>query len=237
MENRKIVLKVGGSLLFDANLQIREEIVKNFAQILKDSKHIAAVIVGGGKLARTYINAARILDANEALCDTFGIGVSRLNALLLITALGDRAFPEPITSVTEAREKSLWNRILVSGGFIPGQSTTSVTFEIGESIGATDILILTNVDGIYDSDPNKNPSAKKFDEISIPKLEQVIYGEGGNQQAAAGEYRIFDAVSMQILKRSSIQVRLANGEKMPELRRLLVEEDFGSKIGTKIIRN
>ena len=237
MENRKIVLKVGGSLLFDANLQIREEIVKNFAQILKDSKHIAAVIVGGGKLARTYINAARILDANEALCDTFGIGVSRLNALLLITTLGNRAFPEPITSVTEAREKSLWNRILVSGGFIPGQSTTSVTFEIGESIGATDILILTNVDGIYDSDPNKNPSAKKFDEISIPKLEKVIYGEGGNQQAAAGEYRIFDAVSMQILKRSSIQVRLANGEKMPELRRLLVEEDFSSKIGTKIIRN
>ncbi|UYP46349.1 Uridylate kinase [Candidatus Lokiarchaeum ossiferum] len=237
MSNKRILLKVGGSLLFDKNLEIREEIVKNFAQILKNAKSVVSVVVGGGKIARTYINAARALDAGESLCDTFGIEVSRLNARLLIAALEDKAYPEPITNLKEARSSTLWNKILVAGGFVPGQSTTSVTFEMAEALKATDVLILTNVDGIYDKDPNKFPTASKFDEIGIKKLEEVIYGEGGSSQSAAGEYRIFDAVSLQILKRSRLAVRLINGEKFEELKQLLVEEDFENLIGTKILHS
>ncbi len=237
MANKRILLKVGGSLLFDDNLEIREEVVKIFATILKDAKSVVSVVVGGGKLARTYINAARKLHAGESLCDTFGIEVSRLNARLLISALENDAYPEPITNLKEARSYALWNRILVAGGFVPGQSTTSVTFEMAEALHATDVLILTNVDGIYDKDPNKYDTASKFDEISIAKLEEVIYGEGGTSQSAAGEYRIFDAVSLQILKRSHLAVRLVNGEKFDDLRKLLVQEDFENSIGTKILRS
>ena len=237
MNNKRILLKVGGSLLFDNNLEIREEIVKKFAQILKKAKSVVSVVVGGGKLARTYINAARTLQAGESLCDTFGIEVSRLNARLLISALEDDAYPEPITNLKEARSHALWNKILVAGGFVPGQSTTSVTFEMAEALKATDVLILTNVDGIYDKDPNKFPTASKFNEISISRLEEVIYGEGGSSQSAAGEYRIFDAVSLQILKRSHLDVRLINGENFEELQQLLVAEDFDNFIGTKILRS
>ena len=237
MTNKRILLKVGGSLLFDNNLEIREEVVKKFAQILRKAKSVVSVVVGGGKLARTYINAARTLHSGESLCDTFGIEVSRLNARLLISALEDRAYPEPITNLKEARSYALWNKILVAGGFVPGQSTTSVTFEMAEALNATDVLILTNVDGIYDKDPNKFSTASKFDEINIPKLEVVIYGEGGSSQSAAGEYRIFDAVSLQILKRNHLDVRLINGENFEDLQKLLVAEDFENSIGTKILRS
>ena len=187
-------------------------------------------------MARNFIDSARDLGADESLCDTFGIKVSRLNARLLITALKDYAYPEPITSLEDVRAFSLWKKILVAGGFIPGQSTTSVTFEIAESVQATDVIILTNVDGVYDMDPKKNLQAKKFDEISILELEKVIYGSTGNSQSAAGEYRIFDAVSLQILKRNRIQVRLTNGEDFDSLRKLLVDKAFESNIGTKILR-
>ncbi|MHA1475780.1 MAG: UMP kinase [Promethearchaeota archaeon] len=225
--SKKIVLKIGGSLLFDNEYNILQDKIVKFAEIIRDSEDIVAIIIGGGKLARNFIESGRYLGASESLCDTFGIEVSRLNARLLITALKDLAYPEPITSLKDVRAFSLWNRILVAGGFIPGQSTTSVTFEIAESLHATDVIILTNVDGIYDKDPNKYPKAKKFDEISILDLEKVI----------AGEYRIFDAVSLQILKRSNIQVRLSNGEDFNTLRKLLVEKAFESNIGTKILRN
>ena len=99
------------------------------------------------------------------------------------------------------------------------------------------VIILTNVDGIYDKDPRKHTSAKKFDRITISELEKVIYGEGGASQSAAGEYRIFDAVSLQILKRSNISVRLANGENIDQLKRLLVTQEFESGIGTEILRD
>lgn len=235
MSDQRIVLKVGGSLLFDKNLQIQQEKVQNFAKLLQGSQKIIAVIVGGGKLARTYINAARSLDGGESLCDTFGIGVSRLNALLLITALGDRGYPEAITDLSEARTAALWKKIVVAGGFVPGQSTTSVTFEIAEALRATNVIILTNVDGIYDKDPNAHTDAKKFDEITIPELEKVIYGEGGNSQSAAGEYRILDAVSLQILKRSQFAVRLTNGDDLDGLQELFTDPATTKAIGTRVV--
>jgi uridylate kinase len=232
---RKFVIKVGGSLLFDKT-GIRTDKIKKFAEILKRTDNIAAIIVGGGLTARTFIKAARELQGGESLCDTFGIEVSRLNARLLITAMQNSAYPEPVKTLEEARTANLFNKIIVAGGFVPGQSTTSVTFQIAESLKATDILILTNVDGVFDKDPNKHPDAKKYDKITIDELETVILGEGGEKQAAAGEYRIFDAVSIQIFKRSEFTVRLMNGETENQLTQLLIDKDYESKIGTEILR-
>ena len=130
----------------------------------------------------------------------------------------------------------LFGKILVVGGFVPGQSTTSVTFEVAEILGATDILVLTNVDGVYDKDPRKYPEAQKFDEIPIDQLEQIIMG-GEITQAAAGEYRIFDAVSIQIFKRSQINVKLMNGENSADLQAVLNDSPESQSIGTKILRN
>lgn len=235
MPDRQIIVKMGGSLLFDENLQVRSSIITELAAIFKKSPYLAGVVIGGGKIARKYIQAARHFHANESLCDSFGIGVSRLNALLLITALENKAYPKPLENPEEVRIASQFQKILVAGGFIPGQSTTSVTFEIAETINATDVIILTDVDGIYNKDPNIHSNATKFDKIAIPDLEKVIYGEGGNAQAAAGEYRIFDAVSLQILKRSHLNVRLTDGTNMSTLRQLLIEGKFDSSIGTQIL--
>lgn len=232
---RKFVIKVGGSLLF-ANDTLRIDQIQKFAEILKKSDNISAIIVGGGSIARLFIKAARGLGAGESLCDTFGIEVSRLNARLLITSLGDLAYPEPISTIEQVRTASLFGKILVAGGFIPGQSTTSVTFEIAESLGATDILILTDVDGIFDKDPKKYPSAKKYEKITIDDLEKVIVGGAGGTQSAAGEYRIFDAVSAQIFKRSTIKVRLMNGDNSQQMQAFFIEKQYDSKIGTEIMR-
>ena len=56
-------------------------------------------------------------------------------------------------------------------------------------------------------------------------------------QAAAGEYRIFDAVSIQIFKRSQINVKLINGENSADLQAVLNDSPESQSIGTKILRN
>jgi uridylate kinase len=231
---KKYVIKVGGSLLFENN-QIRVKKIQEFATALQSVSNLAAIVVGGGTMARTYIQAARGFDAGESICDQFGIDVSRLNSRILITALKDAAYPEPIKTLEESRVAALSHKILVVGGFVPGQSTTSVTFQVAEALHATDILVLTNVDGVYDKDPRKFSEAKKFDSISVDKLEEIIYS-GEVNQAAAGEYRIFDAVSIQIFKRNQINVRLMNGEKTEEITAVLKSKINEKGIGTQILR-
>ncbi len=235
INQKKIVLKMGGSLLFNDDLSIKLKYLLKLQDILKNSTNIKAIIIGGGIIARKYIQAGRHFNADESMSDTFGINVSRINAQLMQVILGERAYPKLITNLEEARFATLYDRILLAGGFIPGQSTTSVTFEIAEAINATDVIILTDVDGIYNKDPHLHPDAIKYDQLTITQLEEVIYGEGGTSQSAAGEYRIFDAVSMQIFKRSSINVRLLNGTNFSELRALFIEQKYDASMGTKIL--
>jgi uridylate kinase len=232
---KTFVIKIGGSLLYEGD-QIQTQKLKEFADSLKNLNNVAAIITGGGLMARKFIAAAREFDASESLCDLIGIDVSRLNARLLISALENSAYPEPLKTIEDVRTARLFGRILVVGGFVPGQSTTSVTFEVAEILGATDILVLTNVDGVYDKDPRKYPEAQKFDELPIDQLEQIIMG-GEITQAAAGEYRIFDAVSIQIFKRSQINVKLMNGENSADLQAVLNDFPESQSIGTKILRN
>lgn len=233
---QKFVIKMGGSLLFQPDLSINSTLLTDLTRIFAQASHLKGLIIGGGVVARKFIHAARQFHADEAQLDQFGIEVSRLNAHLLQTALGHRAYPKIITSLEEVRFSTLFDKIIIAGGFIPGQSTTSVTFEIAEALGATDVLILTDVDGIYDKDPDRYLDATKYDQITIAELEHVIYGEGGDMQAAAGEYRIFDAVSTQIFKRSQLSVRLLNGTDPTAVKRILFADPAGDTLGTQILR-
>ena len=100
----KIVVAIGGSIL------LKEYDCKKFQEysaILKDlsKEHELFVVVGGGKPARDYIGVVRDLGAGEAQCDDIGIEVTRINAKLMLSALGDAAYQ--ITS------RKLWNSQLV----------------------------------------------------------------------------------------------------------------------------
>lgn len=83
----RIVVTIGGSILIQDN---DYRIFKDYVDVLKEMKaeNELFVVVGGGRPARDYIAIARGLGASEALCDDVGIDVTRLNARLLIMALG-----------------------------------------------------------------------------------------------------------------------------------------------------
>ena len=74
-ESRKtFVIKIGGSLLYEGD-QIQTQKLKEFADSLKDLNNVAAIITGGGLMARKFIAAAREFDASESLCYLIGIDV------------------------------------------------------------------------------------------------------------------------------------------------------------------
>ena len=93
----RVVLSVGGSVLVP---DLSPDRVAAYAEVLES---LAAegcevgIVVGGGGVARDYISAARDLGANEVQLDKLGIDVTRINARLLISALGSGVKPTPAT--------------------------------------------------------------------------------------------------------------------------------------------
>ncbi|MFO8019480.1 MAG: UMP kinase [Promethearchaeia archaeon] len=233
--SKNIVIKIGGSLLFNDNRSVNLDKIINFCDIISEQNKFGqkVIICGGGMIAREYINSVRTLSENEALCDLFGIDISRTNAKLFISALGEFAFPLVPENIEELSTALLHDKIIVMGGLQPGQSTTSVACEVAEFVNAEILVILTDVKGIYDKDPKKYPDAKLLDRLTYSELQKLILTSSENDQAAAGEYRIFDAVSLQILKRSKIRTIVTSGLELQEFKKFWK----GKKqlIGTELI--
>ena len=97
-----VVLSLGGSVLVkDEN---DTSYLRKLAKILigVSATQKLYVVVGGGKIARYYIKEGRELGADESFLDEMGIEVTRLNARLLIVALGDHAYHVPPKNYDEA---------------------------------------------------------------------------------------------------------------------------------------
>jgi len=223
---KNLVIKIGGSLLFNDKKNLDSKKITEFCNIIKNKSDYDSIVVicGGGILARDYINAVRTFSGNEALCDTFGIEVSRINSKLIIACLNEKAFPQVPKSIEELSVALLPKKIIVMGGLQPGQSTTSVAVEVAEYINADNLVILTDVDGIYDKDPKKYKDAKLLSNLSYKDIQELILDSSGDNQAAAGEYRIFDAVSLQLLKRSKMEVLVLSGMDLNQFSKFWNEE-------------
>lgn len=194
----RIVIKLSGRVFGD---DAAGEL-KKYADMLFDiSNQVQPVVVaGGGKVARHYINIARGFGSDEASLDIMGIEVSRLNARLLIAALGDYAYPAVPEDLEQVSRAAAGGKIVVTGGLHPGQSTNATAALIAEKVKAKKFLNATDVDGIYDSDPNKNKGAKLFKEITVKQCLELL----GSENSAAGAYDLMDIVALKVIERSKI---------------------------------
>ena len=213
---KNIVIKFGGSLLFSEGGTINYEKITEFCNLIKNNKNYDSVVIvcGGGTIARQYIKAIREFTDNEVLCDLIGIEISRINSKLIIAEMKESVFPQVPKSIEELSTAINSNKIVVMGGLQPGQSTTSVAMLVTEYLKAERLVILTDVDGIFDRDPKLFKDAKLIEKISYESLQKLILKSSIDTQASAGEYRIFDAVSLQILKRSNINVLVTSGKNL-----------------------
>jgi len=145
----KSVIKIGGSLLFNENKQLNVKKIKEFCDVFEKvlDTDTVVIICGGGIIAREYINAVRSINENEAICDTFGIELSRINSKLIISFLKEKAYPLVPKSIEELSHAMLFKKIIAMGGLQPGQSTTSVAVEVAEYIKVDHLVILTDVKG------------------------------------------------------------------------------------------
>lgn len=221
----KIVIKFSGKLVSPS----RSGYIARAAGVIRSlfsQGHRIAVVVGGGEEARRYIEACRSLGGNEGQCDLVGIEASRLNALLMVIALGDIAHRRVVRSLEEFL--SVWDlgRVVAAGGFQPGQSTSAVSALIAEAISADLLINATVVKGIYDKDPRKHPEAVLLREISPAGLRRLLEA----QSLTAGGYELLDTLAVAILERSRVRAVVLDGRD-PEI---LLKAVSGEEVGTLI---
>jgi uridylate kinase len=206
-ERDRIVIKLSGSIF---SQDLHNTSIKKYAEMLSHiSKKVHPIVIaGGGKIARLYINLARSLGSDEATLDIMGIEVSRLNARLLIVALNGLAYSQVPTDLEKVAIAVESGKIVVVGGLHPGQSTNATSALIAEKIKASKFLNTTDVDGIYNSDPNTNKNAKLFKEVTIEQCMKILQ----SGISMAGTYDLMDIVALKVIERSNISTRVLRSD-------------------------
>ena len=229
--SRTFVIKLGGSFLLAGgkpNASLLTGMAHTVKTLAKDEGLRLIVVVGGGVVARQYVEAASAVGANNGMKDHFGILVSRLNARLFIEALSDEehVFCEPCENLQQVRTNLQLKHIVVLGGLQPGQSTTGVAALCAEYCKAERVIFCTDVDGVYDSDPNKNKDAKLLPKATYEDLKRLTSGSN----ALPGEYRLMDGMCLTILERSKIPAQILKGTEQN-----ILDAVAGKSIGTVLV--
>ncbi len=224
----KVVVSIGGSVLVpDLGSDRVAEHAAVIEDLIEDGCRVGCV-VGGGGVAREYIGAARGLGANEIELDQMGIDVTRLNARLLIAALGEDAVTAPALDYEEAGDALRAGDVCVMGGVAPAQTTDAVAAALAEYIDANLLIYATSVPGVYSADPEEDDGATKYDELSATELVDVI----ADLDMDAGSSAPVDLLAAKIIQRSGMRTIVLDGTDPSRIARAV---RYGDHDGTDVI--
>ena len=186
MKYKRVLLKLSGeALIGDKNYGIDPTILNDYVKEIKeiyDIKTEIAIVIGGGNIFRGVSGASKGMDRVQA--DYMGMLATMINGLALQSALENNEVPTRLQSainveaIAEPFIKRRATRHLEKGRVVIFGSGTGNPFFTTDSaavlraieINADVILKGTRVDGIYNSDPEKNKEAIKFDSLSFDEV-------------------------------------------------------------------
>ncbi len=179
---QRVLLKLSGEALAgNKGYGVDLAVLQNLAQDIKEIHELGvqiAIVIGGGNIFRGMSASEAGMD--RASADYMGMLATVMNALAIQDALEKQNVFTRVQSAIEMQEIAEpyirrraerhleKNRVVIfaAGTGNPFFTTDTAAALRACEIGASVLLKATKVDGIYDSDPNKNPKAKKFHELT-----------------------------------------------------------------------
>jgi uridylate kinase len=183
---KRVLLKLSGEVLMGGQqFGIDPAFVSELAQEIKAAKDTGleiCLVIGGGNIFRGMAGAAAGMDRAQA--DYMGMLATVMNALAMQNALEQIGVQTRVQSavqmdtVCEPVIRRRAERHLEKGRvviFAAGVGAPYFTTDSGAALRAAEmkcdaLLKGTSVDGVYDSDPKKNPEAKRFDAVSYDRV-------------------------------------------------------------------
>lgn len=215
------IISLGGSLIVPDDIDT--DFLRSFVSLIsKRAKNGSqfAIVTGGGKVCRRYQAAARELGVVEPeKLDWVGIHVTKLNAHFLRILFGDLAHPEIVDDPEILGEVA--RPVLIGAGVRPGHSTDFGAVQIAETLRASRIVNLSNIDYAYDKDPRKFPDAKKILRATWQEFRQILpedWGPGFNAP--------FDPIAAKKAEKLKLEVAIMNGQNLANFENYLDGRPF-----------
>jgi len=221
---KTVILSLGGSIINPGEINVK--LLKEFQDLVyeyvkKDFRFV--VVAGGGQLCRDYNAAAeKITKVKDVDLDWMGIRATKMNAELLRTIFSDDAYKGVIDNPTEKINTD--KKIIIGSGWQPNCSTDWDAVALAENFKAEMMVNMSNVEYIYDKDPNKHKDAKPFKEMSWKELRKIV-----GDKWKPGLNMAFDPVAAKYAEKIGLKV-VVMGADLKNFRNLLDERDFSGTV-------
>lgn len=213
----RLVVKIGGSVCISEGGP-DAEYFKKALPVLKEVKeaHQLIIGIGGGLLIRAYNKNVEDFDLTNDQKEWIFVKLLHANAQFLASLLGT----QPLFSLDSVEEDTEG----VISGIMPGRSTDANAALAAAKIRADLFIKMTDVDGIYTADPDKDKDAKKLESVSYEELRKYT------QDLGPAAYGVLDSLAIETLEKHRIRTVIIDGTKPENLLRAI----RGEKIGTVI---
>lgn len=232
---RRVLLKLSGEALCDpaSGLSIAPEICNRIARRIKNVTQMGvelAMVIGGGNIFRGVSGEQGGIDRSSG--DYMGMLATIINALALqnalehngietrvLTAIDMHRVAEPFI-LRRALRHLQKGRVLIFGGGTgnPYFSTDSAAALRASELGADVLMKGTKVDGIYSTDPVKDPSATRFEHVSYA-------------DALHKNLRVMDGAAFSLCRENRIPIVVFNFFETGIMERIVAGEEVGTTVG------
>ena len=230
---KRILLKLSGeSLMGSQGYGIDSQRLQDYAQQIKEIHEMGVqigIVIGGGNIFRGLSGASKGFDRVKG--DQMGMCATVINSLALSSALGALGVKNRV--LTAIRMEPIgefytkWKAIeSMEDGYVcifsAGTGSPYFTTDTGSSLRGIEIeadvmLKGTRVDGIYTADPEKDPTATKFSEITYDE----IYTKG---------LKVMDLTATTMCKENNLPIYVFNMDVVGDLKKVIDGEDIGTYV-------
>ncbi|KIX12048.1 UMP kinase [Dethiosulfatarculus sandiegensis] len=229
----RVLLKISGeALMGEESFGIKPEVLSYVAHELQVAHELGVqigVVLGGGNIFRGVSKSAQSMDRVQA--DYMGMLATVMNSLALQDALEQKGISVRVMTAVQmpqVAEPYIRRRavrhlekgrvvIMAAGTGNPYFSTDTAAALRAEEIGAEVLLKATKVDGIYESDPVKDPNANK--------LEALTYDE-----VLLRKLRVMDLTAISLAGENQLPIVVFDLRKPGNIKRVLMGEPIGSRV-------
>lgn len=233
MKYKRILLKLSGeSLMGNQSYGISPEMLTMYCNEIKQAHEKGvevAVVIGGGNIYRGMQGSAKGMDRVQG--DYMGMMATMINSLALQGELERQGVKtellggfsiEPICRAFSRRraiEALEANKVVIIGG---GTGNPFFTTDTGSTLRAIEIkadVILkgTRVDGVYTADPEKDPSATKYDMLSF-------------DEALSKKLKVMDLTAFALCQENNLPIYVFDMNKQGNLQKVVEGENIGTLV-------
>jgi uridylate kinase len=230
---KKVLLKLSGEALmgddsYGINPSTIDAMVADVAEVVQTGIQLA-IVIGGGNIFRGVAGGAAGMD--RATADYMGMLATMMNALALQDALRQKGVEARVQSALRMdqvvepyiRPKAIRHMeegkvvIFAAGTGNPFFTTDTAAALRGAEMGVEVVLKATKVDGIYTSDPKKDPTATRYDTISF-------------DEAIIKNLQVMDATAFALCRDRKLPIKVFSILKPGALKRVVMGDSEGTLV-------